>query len=192
MNLTRTLLTLAGTASLTAFLACGGGGGSSSTPSTPTATSLSYTDPASGTWQLKKDASSTSTHLVLNLVANGAGNGEGVALILTADASRVAWAKVQPGDPQFVRNGTVLSLGTAPQALKSKVSGGTLQIAVSQKGLASPAVLNGTVAQIALDLNAGAPQGSVSLAPVAGKAKSLDAAGAINGIALSVGTLAAN
>ena len=49
-------------------MACGGGsGGSSAPPSTP-AKSLAYTDPSGTGWRLMKDATSTPTRLVLNLV----------------------------------------------------------------------------------------------------------------------------
>jgi hypothetical protein len=49
-------------------MACGGGsGGSNAAPATP-AKSLSYTDPAGTGWRLLKDASSTPTRVVLNLV----------------------------------------------------------------------------------------------------------------------------
>lgn len=191
MNFTRTLLALAGTSSLALFLACSGGGGGGGT-TTPSATSLSYTDPTSGTWQLKKDSSSTPTHLVLNLVATSAGTGAGVAVELTVDTSKATWSKVLPGDAEYVHNGSVLTLGSGTQAIKGKVSTATLQFAVSQKGLGSPATLNGTVAQIALDLTPGTAPGAVSLAPVSGKTKSLNSAGTIADITVTTGTLTAN
>lgn len=191
MNLSKSLLSLAGAASLLAFVACNGGGGGSDP--VPTATTLTYTDPTAGTWQLKKDPSSTGTHLVLNLVAVGAGNGNGVAASFTVDTARATWAYVLPGDnPEYVHAGSVLNLGAGTKALRGKVTGATLQFAVSQKGLGSPVALNGTVAQIALDLKPGIAPGAISLAPVAGKMKALDNAGTIGDITVTVGTLAAN
>ncbi len=192
MNLSKSLLALAGTASLMALVNCNGGGGGDSTP-TPTATSLSYTDPTSGAWQLKKDASSTATHLVLNLVAVSAGNGNGVAASFTVDSAKATWAYVIPTDnPEYVHAGGLFNLGSGTKALRGKVSGGTLQFAVSQKGIGSPVALNGTVAQVALDLKSGIAPGPITLTVVPGKNKALDNAGTIADITVNVGTLTAN
>src|SRR5690348_6768659 len=60
---------------LASLVACGGGGSSSNsggTPSNPNAaTKLVYTNPTptAGQWALMKDAASTDTHLVLDLVS---------------------------------------------------------------------------------------------------------------------------
>jgi hypothetical protein len=193
MTLSRSTSTILGATALLLLTACGGGGGGSTTPQGPTtASSLAYTDPTSGTYQLKKNTTlSTPTHLVLDLVATSAGSGTGVAFHLTADTTRVTWAKVQSADAQLVQNGAVFTLGGGVAALKGKASGQVLQAAVSQKGLGSPVTLNGVLARVALDLNAGVTPGSVSLSPVSGKTQALLSGGTTPDITVTVGTLAA-
>jgi len=70
-------------------LACGGG--SHSTPATsataPAAAGLTYTDPTGSGWRLLKDASSTSTRLVLNLVGPSGLKTRGVGFNLQAPAT---------------------------------------------------------------------------------------------------------
>jgi len=190
MNQRQTISSLFGASALMLLLACGGGG--SSPQPTPTASSLAYTDPTSGSFQLKKNTTlSTPTKLVLDLVAVNAGNGAGSAFHLTADTTRVNWAKVQDTDPEYVRNGAVFTLGTAPQAFKSKVSGNVLQVVVSQKGLAGSPVLNGTLATVALSLRSGIAPGAVTLDVVSGKAQILMASGDTDTLTITKGTLTA-
>ncbi|WP_243294749.1 hypothetical protein [Geothrix mesophila] len=188
-----TLLSGSAALALMALLACGGGGGGSSAPTT--ATSLAYTDPTTGTYLLKKNAAlSTATHLVLDLVGPASTTGTGVTATFTADATRVAWANVAAGDPAntFVQNGTAFNLGASPQILKGKASGGTLQVTVAQKGLASPASLNAPLLRVALDLRASQPPGAVSLGTDSSKCQVIDGTGTIVApIAVTVGALAA-
>jgi hypothetical protein len=158
------------------------------------ATTLAYTDPTSGTYILKKNvALSTPSHLVLDLIGPAATTGNGVAAAFTADANKVTWANVGASDPTstFVQNGTAFSLGTAPQILKGKVTGSSLQVAAAQKGVSSPAALNAPLLRIALDLKAAQPAGTVALSADATKCQVLDSAGIITPIVVSVGTLTA-
>lgn len=189
MNSRNTIASILGGSVLLSLVACGGGGGSDKPK---TASSLVYTDPTSGTYQLKKNTSlSTANKLVLDLVANNAGNGAGVAFHLTADTSKVAWAKVADTDAEYVRNGAVFALGSAPQALKGKVSSSTLQVVVSQKGVAGSPAMNGVLASVALSLKTGIAPGAVTLDVVSGKAQALSSTGDIAAITISKGALAA-
>jgi hypothetical protein len=178
---------------LAALTACGGGG-SSAPPPVPTATSLSYTDPTSGSYLLKKNvALSTATHLVLDLVGP-AGTGSGVTATFSADTTRAAWANVSATDPAntFVQNGTAFALGAAPQILRGKVTSGTLQVTAAQKGTGSAASLNAPLLRVALDLRAAQPLGAIGLSADASKCQVLDGTGAITSpITVSVGALTA-
>ncbi len=177
---------------LTGFIACGGGGGGSSAPP-PTATSLSYTDPTTGTYLLKKNtALSTATHLVLDLVGPASTTGSGITATFSTDATKVAWANVASGDPAgtYLQNGTAFNLGTAPQILKGKVTGDTLQVTAAQKGTGSPISLNAPLLRVALDLKASQPMGAVTLTADSSKCQMLDGSGAIvSPITVIVGTL---
>jgi hypothetical protein len=159
---------------------------------TPVATALAYTDPTTGTYQLKKNTTlSTATHLVLDLVGP-ATTGCGVSATFSADTTKVTWVNVSGADPvnTFVANGTAFALGAAPQILKGKVAGNVLQAAVAQKGTGSPVALNAPLVRIALDLKAGLPTGTVTFSADATKCQVLDGAGTLSTITVTVGTLA--
>lgn len=197
MNLKTSLPTLLGGISLALLLACGGGGSAPSTPPPPppptTATGLAYTDPTSGTYQIKKNtALSTSTHLVLDIVGVGAPSGAALAFTLSTDTTRSSWAKVDATDVEYVQNGAVLTLGAAPQAIKGKVAGSVLQGIVGQKGTVGSVSLNGVLARVALDFKTGAPLGAASPSLSATKAQILQSDGTITTVTLTPGTLISN
>lgn len=179
-------------------LACGGGGTSTPpTPPPPTKTiadTLAYTNPTSGDYKLVRNTSlSSATHLVLDLMGPATGNGRGVAFTLTADTTKVTWAKVAGTDANLVQNGA-FSLGSGTQIVSAKASGNTLQAGLFQKGSAVAAVsLNTALARVALDLKAGiVPVNStVTLSAVTGKANVLPETGAPQTVTLTLGTLAA-
>ncbi len=161
---------------------------------TPVASALAYTDPTTGTYKLMKNtASSTATHLVLDLVGPAATTGSGVTATFSADTTKVTWVDVPAGGTTttFVANGTAFTLGSAPQILKGKVAGNVLQVAVAQKGIGSPVALNVPLLRIALDLKAGLPTGTVTFSADATKCQVLDGTGTITPITVAVGTLAA-
>ena len=158
------------------------------------ATTLAYTDPTTGTFQLKKNATlSTATHLVLDLVGPAATTGSGVSAAFTVDTAKVAWANVATADAAgtYVQNGTALTLGTAPQVLKGKVAAGVLQVTAAQKGTGNPVALNAPLVRVALDLKTLQAPGSITLSANAGKAYYTDAAGNLIATTVTVGTLAA-
>lgn len=83
----RTLSLALGGLLLTLGLACGGGSSSPApTPAPAAAAGLAYTDPSGSGWRLVKDASSTPTKLVLNLVGPAGTLTRGVGIHLQAPA----------------------------------------------------------------------------------------------------------
>lgn len=160
---------------------------------TPVGASLAYTDPTTGTYQLKKNTTlSTATHLVLDLVGPASATGCGVTATFSADTTKVTWVDVPAGGTTaaFVQNGTAFTLGAAPQILKGKVTGNVLQVAASQKGFASPVALNQPLLRLALDLKSGLAAGSVTLSADNTKCQVLDGTGTLTPITVTVGTLA--
>ncbi len=183
---------------LVAILGCKdtGSTSASSNPSTPTATTLAYVDPTAGTYLLKKNTTlSTTSHLVLDLVGPAATTGSGISATFSADTAKVTWTNVSALDPAntLVQGGGTFNLGSAPQILKGKVVGSTLQVAAAQKGIGSPVSLNGPLLRIALDLKASQATGAVAFsAPSANhQSQLLDATGNLVDITVTVGTLTA-
>ncbi|HET8714944.1 MAG TPA: hypothetical protein VFM16_03895 [Holophagaceae bacterium] len=180
-----TLPSLAGLSALLLLAACSGGGGGSSSSASTSATSLSYTDPTSGAFRLVKDPASSGGTLVLDLVCTSGTPLSGVSFSFTADPAKATWTSPVTGA------GSALNLGSAPQAVVSKLAGGDLQGALSQKGTGSPLTPAATtvLARITLKLKGGAAPGAVTLSD-SGKGAYLDAAG-VHGTAITVGTLKA-
>ncbi len=188
----RTLLT--STVLIGSLLACGGGGGS--TDNQPkTATSLTYTDPTTGTYQLRKNTSlSTATHLVLELWGPATTSGCGVSLTLTLSGTGAAWQKVQATDAAgvYAANGTAFNLGSGTPILKSKVTGGTLVATVAEKGTATPKTLDKALIRVAMDLQAGTTQGAqVLLTPDAATCQVLLADGTLAPVTVAVSGITA-
>lgn len=194
-SMMKKLLSVPTALALMGLVACGGGGGGS-TPA-PTATSLAYTDPTSGTYLLKKDTTlSSGNHLVLDLVGPSTGTASGATLTLNADTAKVTWTNVASTDPAntLVQNGTQFTLGAVPQILKGKASGTALQATVAQKAPTAAASQNGILLRVALDLKSGlglAQGTALTLTADGTKSQVLDGSGAISAITVSVGTLTA-
>lgn len=175
---------LAGASALLLLTACGGGGGGSSAPSGPTyATSLNYTNPTSGAYQLVKDPASSGGTLVLDLVSTTGAPISGVSFSVSADTGKVTWTTP-------IQNGA-FNLGSSPVALSAKVSGTELQGAVAQKGTGSPITPTSTtvLAKVTMTLKGSVSAGAITFTD-SGKGAYLDGAG-VHNTAIAVGTLSA-
>lgn len=177
------LSSLAGASALALLTACSGGGGGSSTPAASHATSLTYTNPTSGAYQLVKDSASTGGTLVLDLVSTTGAPISGVSFSVSADAGKVTWTNP-------IQNGA-FNLGSAPTALSTKVSGTELQGAVAQKGTASPITPTSTtvLAKVTMTLKSNVSAGDITFTDT-GKGAYLDGTG-VHNTAVSVGILSA-
>ena len=182
---------------LLSLVACSGSNNNTNNPPPvkTIADRLDYTNPTSGTYTLVKDtALSTSTHLVLNLMGPVGTQGTGVGFYLTADTTKVTWAKVSGGDAEYVKNGA-FTLGSGTQLLKSKITTNQLQGGVFQKGPPAPAVTftaTGPLASVALDLKSNVSLGAVTFSSIAGQAVLTNGSAAPAPIVISYGSLAAN
>ena len=189
---TRIKWTLSGIA-LATLGACSGG---SNSPNNPPATStrLDYTNPTSGTYLLVKDATSTTTHLVLNLMGPAGTFTTGLGFILNADSSKVTWSKPASTDTILAHN-SLFDLGTAPQLAVAKSSGNQLQVGFYQKGTTKPVVTltaASILASVAVDLNPNVPLGAVTFSAISGKAVLINGTAIPAAMVISTGTLTAN
>ena len=178
------------------LVACSGGG-TNNPPPPPAKTiadRLDYTNPTSGTFTLVKNASSTPTHLVLDLMGPAGTQASGVGFYLSADTGKVTWTKVNSSDAEFIKNG-VFNLGSGTQLIKAKVAGNDLQAGVYQKGTtAAPVTLTASsvLASVALDLKSNVPLGAVTFSAPSGKALLTNGSATPVAITITPGTLQAN
>lgn len=189
--LKQTFLLGLGMVSLGALLGCGGGGGTTTPPPGPTVGSaIVYTNPVgvpATAFSLVRNAalSTPGTHLVLDLF--GPANtvtGSGVVLTLTLDTTKATWSSAP------VSNGNLFA--SNPQGapiVKVKVTGGTLQVVVTEHSLTTPKALNGALLRVALDLKPDQPVGA-TIGLGADLAKSQVLLGTVTPLAdLRIGTL---
>lgn len=178
------LTTFAGASALLLLTACSGGGGGSSSSGPTYATTLTYTNPTSGAYQLVKDPASSGGTLVLDLVGPNGAQLSGISFSASADTSKVTWTSP-------IQNGNTFGLGGTPQAFLTKVSGTELQAAVAQKGTAAPVTLTSTsiLAKVTLTLKANVAPGTVTLVDTS-KGATLTSTSVTN-VPLSIGTLSA-
>ena len=183
-----TITTLAGLSALLLLTACsGGGGGGSSSPAS--ATSLTYTNPTSGRFQLVKDSASSGGNLVLDLVCTDGTPVAGVSFSFTVDTNMATWTSTTAAS---VSSGTALNLGSVPQAASAKISGGELSGAVSQKGGGSPITPTATtvLAKVSLSLKSGVAPGAITMHD-SGKGAFMAGTTVTNNVLITVGQLAA-
>lgn len=163
-------------AALMLVLACGGGGGGD-TPAPKTATGFSYTNPtgvAGTSWYMNQNTSlsTPASHLVLDLYGPATAlKGTGVVLTLSVDTTKATWGNVSGSSP--VANGTVFAPNAGGDPIvQGKVSGGVLQVVVSERGLSTAKDLTGPLLRVALDLASGQKAGSaVTITPDLTKSK---------------------
>ena len=190
------------TLALAGLFACGGSGGgtapppASTPPPAPTATSLAYTDPTTGTYKLVKNAASSGSHLILDLMGPSTGTAMGVSVTLSADTTKVTWVDVPTGGTTAVlmQNGAQFTLGIGTPIQKAKATGNVLQATVAQKNPTAAASLNGALLRVAFDLKPGlglAQGTAITLSADAAKSQVLDGTGTISPITVAVGTLTA-
>ena len=159
-----------------------GGSHSGSTPA-PVAAALAYTAPAGTGWRLVQDPASTSTHLVLDLLAPAGTQGNGITLILTTDPAQATWSPVS-GSAYGVQN-----VYPAPVVNVASVQGSALRLLAAQAPGTPVTYGTAPVLTVALDLVAGIPPGAIAL--TATQAAHLGAGAPPVAITVAPGTLAA-
>jgi len=139
-------------------LACSGSSSSSEAAAPSPAKSLAYGDPSSTGWRLVKDASSTRTRIVLDLVGPAGLKTRGVGFNLQA-AAKVKFGTFANGLP-IADTGVYQLLSAAadpnePIALAGGVKAGNLlSVGIYQKDRAQPAQDSGSpLCQIAIELD---------------------------------------
>ena len=162
MTRTLRLFTLASAAALVLLLGCGGGATAPVPAPEPKAVGLGYTDPTGSGWRLVRDASSTPTRLVLNLVGPSGTRTRGAGFNLRLPEGVKAGTFSQGLPLQDTGVYQLRMLGSSdpqePLALTGGVKPGrVLSVGLFQKDREQPAVDSGVpVCRIALAFDAGA------------------------------------
>jgi len=158
-------------------------------PNTP---SIGYTDPTTGTYQLRMNPTlTTAIHLVLDLWGPAGVSGSGLTVSLTLGEG-ASWSNVNGTDSPgaYIANGTVFDLSSGTPILKARVNGNALSATISEKGFASPKALDGPLLRVGLDLAASSTRGmAISLSADNAKCKALLGDGTLLTITVTPGTL---
>lgn len=147
-------------AALSLLLACGGAHTGPGPEAPAVSTGFEYVDPKGAEWNLVRNAASTDTHLVLDLVGPVGGKGRGIGFNLQSDG-HIAFARM--GAAGYVRDTGVFSLLSTfanypvePVLLAGgvKQNGTLLSVGVFQKDRYRTAkAVDRPVLQIALDFD---------------------------------------
>jgi hypothetical protein len=148
-------------AALVLLLACGGASTAPGPQSAPTSAGLVYQDPKGSGWRLLKNASSTDSHLILDMVGPTGTKGRGIGFNLLSDGT-IAFAKLSAAG--YVRDTGVFKLQSTftnypvePMLLAGgvKKNGTLLTVGIFQKDRYWPAqAVDQPVCQIAIDFDA--------------------------------------
>lgn len=109
-----------------------------------------------------KDSTSSTSRLVLDLMAPTGTSGQGITLILTADTSKATWATFSSGSYLSGIHYTPLL------ADKVSVEGSALRIVIAQQPGTAVTYGSTPVLQVALNVASGAAIGNASLTATAG------------------------
>ncbi len=176
---------LAGASALALLTACGGGGGGSSSSGPTYASSLSYTNPTSGAFQLVKDPASSGGTLVLDLVSTTGTPMSGVAFFLATDPTKVTTS---------LATGSAFTTPSANLVSTSKLNGTVLQAVVAEKnGVAAPITpaSNAILATVTLTLKPNISAGAITFSDLSPSQDQVLNGSTISGTAITVGTLQA-
>ncbi|HJV21161.1 MAG TPA: hypothetical protein VJ570_00635 [Holophagaceae bacterium] len=156
-----TFLHLLAAPALALLMACGGAATGPGPQLPPASAGLVYENPKSGDWTLQRNAASTDTHLVLDLVGPATGKFRGVGFNLKSDGS-VAYGRLSSAG--YIRDTGVFKLQSTyanypvePVLLAGgvKQDGKLLTVGIFQKDRYWPSVaVNKPVCQIAIDFDA--------------------------------------
>jgi hypothetical protein len=115
-----------------------------------------------------------------------------VSFTFAVDPGLADLVKVNDGDVEYVQNGDVFILGSAPQLLKGVRQNGTVSVTAAQKGSGSARLLDGTLLKVAIQFRASANLGVGTSIPITlTEGQYLPASGGPAPMTLTAGALSA-
>ena len=156
-------------AAMLLLVACGGAKVGPGPQGAPTSTGLAYQDPAGAGWRLVRNAASSGTHVILDVVGPTATKGRGIGFNLLSDGTvkfaRLGAAGYIADTGVFKLQSTFANYPVEPTLVAGglKLDGTLLTVGIFQKDRYWPAVaVDVPVAQIAIDFD---PVKTAALAP---------------------------